>query len=101
MGLLRRLFGGGSTGADSSEGQEIGRVEDYFAKVGVIAVRLGQPLAVGDPIRVQGHTTNFGQRVKSMQVEHKAVERAKRGASVGIKVKKRCRKGDRLIKLPS
>lgn len=99
MGFLRRLFGGWGASSDGAEGQEVGRVEDYFAKVGVIALRLGEPLAVGDRIRVRGHTTDFSQRVESMQVEHESVERAQRGASVGIKVKDRCRKGDRLLKL--
>ena len=100
MGWLSRLFGG-RAGSESEEGQEIGRVEDYFAKVGVIALRLGEPLAVGDTIRVKGHTTDFRQPVKSIQIEHESVEKAQRGASVGIKVKKKCRRGDRLYKLPS
>jgi hypothetical protein len=98
MGWLSRLFGG--KGRDeSSEGQELGRVEDYFAKVGVIALRLEKPLEVGDQIRVKGHTTDFTQPVKSIQIEHESVETARRGASVGIKVKKKCRRGDRLLKL--
>ena len=97
MGFLRRLFGGGPS-KDAVSGQEIGRVEDYFAKVGVIALKLGKPLAVGDRIRVKGHTTDFTQPVKSIQIEHESVEQAKRGASVGIRVKKRCRRGDRVYK---
>lgn len=101
MGFLRRLFGGGSASADPKKGQEIGRVEDYFAKVGVIAFKLGRPLAVGDRIRVEGHTTGFSQKVKSIQIQHEGVERARRGASIGIKVGKRCRRGDRIYKLAS
>ena len=100
MGWLTRLFGGKGREA-SSEGQELGLVEDYFAKVGVIALQLKKPLAVGDKIRVKGHTTDFTQPVKSMQIEHASVEQARRGAAVGIKVKKKCRRGDRLIKLPA
>ena len=99
MGFFRRLFGRVSTVGDSSPGSEIGRVDDYFAKVGVIGLRLGAPLAVGDQIRVRGHTTDFSQQVKSMQIEHGSVEGARRGAEVGIKVGKRCRKGDRVFKL--
>jgi len=99
MGFFRRLFGRLSALGGSNSEREIGRVNDYFAKVGVIALRLGAPLAVGDQIRVQGHTTDFSQRVKSMQIEHESVEGARRGAEVGIKVGKRCRKGDRVFKL--
>jgi putative protease len=101
MGFLARLFGGGSAAADPKTGQEIGRVEDYFAKVGVIAFKLGRPLAVGDRIRVEGHTTGFSQKVKSIQIEHEAVERARRGSAIGIKVGKRCRRGDRVFKVAS
>ena len=98
MGWLSRWLGNDREG---EHGQELGRVEDYFAKVGVIALRLEKPLSVGDKVRVKGHTTDFSQPVKSMQIEHESVDRARRGAAVGIKVKKRCRRGDRIFRLPS
>ena len=107
MGWLSNLFGKKNqkkkktttkkTG--TAKVQEIGRVEDYFAQVGVVALKLSKPLAVGDRIRVQGHTTDFTQPIKSMQIDHEPVEKARRGASVGIKVKKKCRRGDRLFKV--
>ncbi len=100
MGWLSRLFGGKQE-SDPDLGKRVGQVQDYFAKVGVVAVRLEKPLAVGDKLRIKGHTTDFTQPVKSMQIEHEAVEKARRGAAVGIKVKKKCRRGDRLFKLPS
>jgi putative protease len=98
MGWLSRLFGGGR-GNDADLGQPLGRVEDYFAKVGVVALQLEKPLAVGDKVRVKGHTTDFSQAVESIQIEHESVDRARRGAEVGIKVKQKCRRGDRLFKL--
>ncbi len=101
MGFLRRLFGSKAGSADTGPGQEIGRVEDYFAKVGVIAFRVGRAIEVGDRIRVEGHTTGFNQKVKSIQIDHETVERARRGASIGIKVGKRCRRGDRIYKIAS
>lgn len=101
MEFFRKWFGIGSGSADPNQGQEIGRVEDYFAKVGVVAFRLGRKLEVGDRIRIEGHTTGFSQKVKSMQIQHEAVERARRGASIGIKVGKRCRRGDRVYKVAS
>ncbi|MDG2333926.1 MAG: translation elongation factor-like protein [Myxococcota bacterium] len=102
MSWLRRLFGAGAKNESEADlGQPIGRVQDYFAKVGVVAVRLDKPLAVGDRLRVKGYTTDFIQPVKSMQIEHESVERARRGAAVGIKVKKKCRRGDSLYRLSS
>jgi putative protease len=74
--------------------EKIGVVEDYFAKVSVIAVKLEGELKIGDKIHIKGHTTDFIQTVDSMQIEHQNVTSAKKGDSVGIKVEQRCRKGD-------
>jgi translation elongation factor EF-1alpha len=43
---------------------------------------------VGDRIRIQGHTTDFEQKVASIQIEHASVEVAKKGDKIGVKVKK-------------
>ena len=99
MGFLSRLFGRKSAATDEAEGKEIGGVEDYFAKVGVVALRLGGSLAVGDRIRIRGHPTDFSQQVESIQIEHESVDGAQRGTEVGIKVGERCRKGDHIFKL--
>ncbi len=87
--------------AADREGREIGRVSDYFAKVGVAGIDLTGPVHVGDRIRVQGHTTDFEQPVDSLQIEHESVEAAKAGDKIGIKVKDRCRRGDRVYILPA
>jgi putative protease len=79
--------------------EKIGVVEDYFAKISVIAVKLEGELKVGDKIHIKGHTTDFIQTVESMQIEHQQVDVAKKGDSVGIKVEQRCRKGDVVYKI--
>ncbi|MBI4385891.1 MAG: translation elongation factor-like protein [Elusimicrobia bacterium] len=77
----------------------LGLVEDYFAHVGVIATTLKAALAVGDTIRVKGHTTDVTERLESMQIEHQGIQGASKGDSVGIKISGRARKGDALYKL--
>lgn len=79
--------------------RELGHVEDYFAHVEVIALFLKEPLAVGDVIHVRGHTTDLTQAVESMQIDHKPIQAAKKGAEVGIKVNDKCRKGDLVYKV--
>lgn len=79
--------------------ERVGTVEDYFAKISVIAVKLEGELKVGDKIHIKGHTTDFYQQVESMQIEHNQVTSAKKGDSVGIKVSERCRKGDVVYKV--
>ena len=84
---------------DEIEGKEIGTVVGYYDHVKVIALELTAPLKVGDKIRVKGATTDFEQEVSSMQVEHDSLEAAKKGDSVGIKVKDRARKNDKVYKV--
>ena len=58
----------------------IGTVTHYFPKVRAAVLKLRLPLAIGDPIKVKGHTTDFQQTVKSMQIDHVPVNQAKKGA---------------------
>lgn len=73
----------------------IGRVEKYFGKIGVAAIRVTSgELKVGDTIRIKGHTTDFEQSVDSMQVEHASVQTAGPGTDVGIKVAQKVHEND-------
>jgi translation elongation factor EF-1alpha len=77
----------------------VGTVEHYYTKIGVAVVNLEDSLSVGDKISIEGATTNIQQTVDSMQVEHDAVENAKAGDSVGMKVVDRVRPGDQVYKV--
>ncbi|MDD5177983.1 MAG: translation elongation factor-like protein [Candidatus Nanoarchaeia archaeon] len=79
--------------------KEIGKVEDYFSKIGVIAITLSGSLKIGDKIKVKGATTEFEQVVESMQIDRKPVKAARAGDSVGIKVKDLARKTDKIYKI--
>ncbi|MBN2057223.1 MAG: hypothetical protein JW782_00280 [Candidatus Saganbacteria bacterium] len=72
----------------------IGMVDHYFGHISVAAFRVKNPLKVGDMIHVKGHTTDFVQRVDSMQSNHKDLAKAARGVEIGIKVAGKCRVGD-------
>jgi translation elongation factor EF-1alpha len=82
-----------------AEKQLVGKVTHYYTKIGVAVVDLVDTLAKGDRISIEGATTNFEQTVDSMQVEHKNVNVARKGDSVGIKVVDRVRNGDNVYKL--
>jgi putative protease len=79
--------------------KRVGKVTDYFAKIGVIALEVEEPIRVGDRIHIKGHTTDFLQTVESMQLEHQPIEEAKAGQTVGMKVQERARKGDIVYKV--
>jgi len=72
----------------------IGTVTHYYSKLGVAIVKLKAPVAVGDTLHFKGATTDFNDTVDSIQIEHKAVDKAKSGQEVGIKVKDKVRDGD-------
>lgn len=82
-----------------AEEEEIGRVMDYFAKIGVAGIDLTAALSVGDTIRIKGHTTDMELTVESMQIEHDQVEQAKKGDKIGLKVSDRVRAGDHVYKV--
>ena len=77
-------------------GKEIGGITHFFDKIGVAIVDLIGGLKVGDTVRVKGNTTDFKQKVKSMQVEHEKVEKAKKGQAIGLKVKGKVRVNDKV-----
>jgi translation elongation factor EF-1alpha len=77
---------------------EVGRVTHFFPKISVAVIELTAPLAVGDTIAIKGPTTDFEQTVDSMQIEHKNIQRAEAGQSIGLKVIQRVREKDKVYK---
>jgi len=77
---------------------EVGRVTHFFPKISVAVIELTKPLSVGDTIVIKGPTTDFEQVVESMQIEHKNVQQAKAGQSIGLKVAERVREKDMVYK---
>jgi len=78
---------------------EVGRVTHFYPKISVAIVELKAPLSIGDKILIKGATTNFEQKVESMQIEHKNIERAEAGQIIGLKVNQRARENDRVYKV--
>jgi translation elongation factor EF-1alpha len=79
--------------------EKIGVVSHYFSKIGVAAIVLEGNLAVGDTIHIKGHTTDFSQKLESIQIENKNIEHAKKGDDVAIKVKEHAREHDAVYKV--
>ncbi len=76
----------------------IGEIRHFYDKISVAVIGVTAPLKVGDTIEIRGTTTNFSQKIASMQIEHKLIKVAKRGDAVGLKVKEKVRKGDIVYK---
>ena len=82
--------------------EPVGKIEHYYSYLGVAVVSLIQGgLQIGDHIKISGHTTNFEQRVDSMEVDHQPVQWAQPGQIFGLKVKDHARENDIVYRLPS
>lgn len=77
--------------------KEIGFVEHFFGHLGVAAIKVTSgTLKVGDTIHVKGHTSDFTEKVASMQIDNKPVNEAKAGDGIGIKMVGKCREHDKV-----
>lgn len=77
-----------------------GKIEHFFGHILVAAMKLKNPLAVGDVVNIKGHTTDFIQKIESMQIDHAPVQKAQKGQDVGFKVKEKVRAGDMVFFAP-
>jgi len=77
----------------------VGKVTHFYPKISVAVVEVLDDIAVGDEILIKGKTTNFTQKIESMQIEHEQIKSAKKGESIGLKVLERVREGDEIFKL--
>jgi translation elongation factor EF-Tu-like GTPase len=77
---------------------EIGRITHFYSKIGVAVIHLKGQLKIGDTIVIKGSTTNLEQKVDSIEMEHKSVETAESGQSVGLKVNGKIREDDLVYK---
>jgi len=71
----------------------IGKVTNYFERIGVAVIDLEDTLRVGDSIHFSGRGADFEQVVASMQIEHQPVSEAGSGQSVGLKTDALVRRG--------
>src|SRR5437016_1395671 len=79
--------------------ERVGTVTHYFGHLSVAAVRMESgSLRVGDMIHVVGRTSDFRQRIESMQVEHEPVSEVRAGQEFGLKVNDHAREHDVVYK---
>ncbi len=81
-------------------GKPVGKILHFFSNIDVAIIKLSAPVAQGDEIRIMGgEDTDFNQKIISMQIDHKEVKKAKKGASIGLKVKEKAREGYKVYKV--
>ncbi len=82
-------------------GERIGVVTHYFSHLSVAVLRLesGARLRVGDTIHFKGHTTDFSQRVESLEVDHQPAAEVGPTDDFGLKVIAHAREHDVVYKV--
>ena len=83
--------------------QRIAVVTHYYSHLSVATLRLepGATLRVGDVIHILGHTTDFSQRVESLEVDRKSVLEVGSNDDFGLKVIDHAREHDVVFKMRS
>ena len=80
--------------------EKVGEVTHYFPHVKAAAVKLLKDgLKVGDKIYVKGHTTDFKEKIASIQLDRVPIEEGKAGQEIGLLVKSRVRIGDSVYRI--
>jgi len=79
----------------------VGKVVQYYPKIGVAAVKLEKDIQMNDTIMIEGETTSLTQKAVSIEIEHKKVEQAKAGQLIGLKVDKKTRENDKVYVIPT
>lgn len=72
----------------------IGVVTHFYGHLGVAIVRFNKKVDVGTAVHFRGATTDFSDKIESMQFDHAPIKSASKGQEVGIKVKGKVREGD-------
>ena len=84
---------------EQAEEMHVGKITHYFSKISVAVIEVTDgSIKVGDVIRIKGHTSDFKQKVDSMQIEHDKVEIAEPRQSIGMKVSEPVRANDLVYK---
>jgi putative protease len=71
-----------------------GKILNYYSAISVARIQVIDHLDVGNCIHIKGHTTNFDQKVESLQIGHQQITRASGGEIAGLKVNHYVRKHD-------
>ncbi|MDD2678570.1 MAG: U32 family peptidase [Candidatus Nanoarchaeia archaeon] len=78
----------------------IGTVKNYYKRLGVAEIHLNHnDLSIDDEIIIEGKTTFLKQKIESIEINKKSVNKAVKGQSAAIKIKGTARKNDLIFKL--
>jgi putative protease len=83
-------------------GERVGIVTHYFSHLSVAIIRMERgSLREGDTVHIKGHTSDFRQRVESMEIDHVHMMQVGAKQEFGMRVKEHAREHDVVYKVAS
>jgi translation initiation factor IF-2 len=80
--------------------EQVAVIVKFFSKPSVAALEVTNgTIKKGDMLRYKGHTTDFIEKISSMEIDNQVVDEVKVGDLVGVKVKERVRENDKVYKV--
>lgn len=83
----------------AKEEKPIGVVTHFYTNIKVAVIKFKTSFSAGGEVHFKGATTDFKQKLASIQYDHEQVKVAKKGQGVGVKIAKRVREGDLIFKV--
>jgi len=85
------------TSADKKKLTLVGVVSHYYDKIKVAIFKVKSPIQVGQKLRFANtEGTIFEQPIISMQINHESIKKVKKGAIIGMKVKKQVHENNKV-----
>lgn len=82
--------------------ERVGMVTHYYSHLSVAIIRMERgSLREGDTVHIQGHTSDFRQRVESMEIDHVHVMQVGAKQEFGMRVVEHAREHDVVYKVAS
>ncbi len=103
MGFFSSLFKSDSSESKAvsrpkPKSKPVGEVTHFYGGISVAIVKFKEVVKVGDEVHFFGATTDFTEKIKSMQYNHEDISEAKKNQEVGIKVGGKAREGDEVYR---
>jgi putative protease len=82
--------------------ERVGVVTHYFSHLSVAIIRMERGnLREGDAVHIKGHTSDFRQRVESMEIDHVHMMQVGAKQEFGMRVREHAREHDVVFKVAS
>ncbi len=79
--------------------KEVGKITHYYSRIGVGVVEVASAFSKGDNLLIGKNEPYLKQKAASMQLNHQAIEKTRKGQEIGLKVDGKVRMGDRVFKI--